>query len=167
MSISHRIYLGTIGEGLWRSTDGGATFVRACEGMFVECHVRALAVHPHDPRTLYLGTEQGLFRSTDGADRWARVESPLNGLQIWSLLLLPHAPDVILAGTCPPRLFRSEDAGRSWEEPPVRMAQECPRIQFNRVTTLTADPEDPATVWAGVEIGGLHRSRDGGRTWQA
>jgi photosystem II stability/assembly factor-like uncharacterized protein len=36
-----------------------------------------------------------------------------------------------------------------------------------RVTTLTADPTEPKTVWMGVEIGGLHRSRDGGQTWQA
>src|SRR5437899_3127768 len=111
--IAHRLYVGTIGEGLFRSLDGGATFTRTCEGMFVECHVRALVVHPRDDRTLYLGTEQGLFRSTDGADHWIRVESPLNGLQIWSVLLLPQAPDTMLVGTCPARLFRSADGGRS------------------------------------------------------
>src|SRR5262249_34904102 len=107
MTTAHRLYVGTIGEGLFRSTDGGETFKRTCDGMFVECHVRALAVHPQDVRTLYLGTEQGLFRSTDGAENWSQVESPLKGLQIWSILLLPHDPDVILAGTCPSRLFRS------------------------------------------------------------
>src|SRR5205823_9250435 len=85
----HRLYVGTIGEGLWRSSDGGETFVRASDGMFVECHVRALAVHPRDPRLLYLGSEQGLFHSTDGADHWTRVESPLNGRQLWSICLLP------------------------------------------------------------------------------
>jgi len=166
MPGAHRLYVGTIGEGLFRSTDGGGSFLRACEGMFVECHVRALAVHPHDPRTIYLGSEQGLFRSTDGADHWSRVDSPLNGLQIWSILLLPDAPDVILVGTCPSRLFRSGDAGRTWSEPPVQVLRECPRIMHTRVTTLTADPADPATVWAGVEIDGLFRSRDRGQTWQ-
>jgi hypothetical protein len=35
MTIPHRLYIATIGEGLWRSTDGGAKFVRACDGMFV------------------------------------------------------------------------------------------------------------------------------------
>jgi photosystem II stability/assembly factor-like uncharacterized protein len=167
MAAAHRLYVGTVGEGLFRSVDGGVTFVRACEGMFVECHVRALAVHPRDPRILYLGTEQGLFRSSDGADHWARVEGPLNGLQIWSLLLLAHAPEILVAGTCPSRLFRSEDAGRTWTEPAVRMVQQCPRIMYTRVTTLVADPEEPKTLWAGVEIDGLYRSRDAGRTWQA
>ena len=113
MTQAHRLYVGTIGEGLWRSRDGGETFVRAMDGMFVECHVRALAVHPREPGRLYLGCEQGLFRSEDGAGNWARVDSPLNGLQVWSLLLLPHDPAVILAGTCPARLFRSADGGRT------------------------------------------------------
>src|SRR5262249_49565629 len=125
-----------------------------------------LAVHPQDVRTLYLGTEQGLFRSTDGAENWSQVESPLKGLQIWSILLLPHDPDVILAGTCPSRLFRSGDGGRTWTEPAVRILQECPRIIHTRVTTLLADPTAPDTVWCGVEIDGLYRSRDAGRTWQ-
>jgi photosystem II stability/assembly factor-like uncharacterized protein len=158
--------VGTIGEGLFRSTDGGESFRRACDGTFVECHVRALAVHPRDPRTLVMGSELGLFRSTDGADSWSRVESPVNGRQVWSVLLLPHDPDVILAGTCPSRLFRSGDGGRSWTEPPVQILQECPRIMHTRVTTLAADLDDPDTVWAGVEIDGLYRSRDTGRSWQ-
>lgn len=162
----HHLYVGTIGEGLFRSTDGGESFQRSCDGMFVECHVRALAVHPHDPRVLYLGSEQGLFRSTDGADNWQRVESPVNEQQVWSVLLLPHNPDIILAGTCPSRIFRSADGGRTWSEPPVRIEQHCPRIMHTRVTTLLADPTEPGTIWAGVEIDGLRVSRDAGESWQ-
>jgi len=182
MTGPHRLYVGTIGEGLFRSLDGGETFARACDGMFVECHVRALAVHPRDPRTIFMGSEQGLYRTTDGADHWTRVESPLNDLQIWSILLaqkpvanapgsdIANAPgsDIILVvGTCPSRLFRSEDGGKSWTEPTVRMLQECPRIMHTRVTCLIADPQDPETLWAGVEIDGIFRSRDFGRTWEA
>jgi photosystem II stability/assembly factor-like uncharacterized protein len=167
MLASHRLYVGTIGEGLWRSTDSGETFVRACDGMFVECHVRALAVHPQRPQTLFLGSEQGLFRSDDGASNWARVESPLNGLQIWSILLLPQDPRVMLVGTCPSRLFRSEDGGRTWTEPKVTMRQECPRIIHTRITTFIADPTETGTVWAGIEIDGLRRSRDAGVSWEA
>jgi photosystem II stability/assembly factor-like uncharacterized protein len=72
----------------------------------------------------------------------------------------------MLVGTCPSRLFRSEDGGHTWTEPAVRMLQECPRIMHTRVTTLMADPVDPDTVWAGVEIDGVYRSPDRGRTWQ-
>jgi len=163
---NHRVYVGTIGEGVWRSLDNGQTFARAADGMFVECHVRALAVHPRDDRLLYLGSEQGLYRSTNGADDWQRVESPLNGQQIWSILIPPQQPETILAGTCPSRIFRSLDAGRTWEECRTALTQECPRILHTRVTTLKADPDDPKLFWAGVEIDGIHRSIDGGATWQ-
>jgi photosystem II stability/assembly factor-like uncharacterized protein len=165
--LSHRLYVGTIGEGLFRNLDDGVSFRRACDGMpFVECDVRALVVHPHNPRQLYLGTEMGLFRSDDGADNWQRVESPLNDRQIWSLLLVPGSPDFLLAGTCPSRLFRSADGGRNWEEARADIRPDCPRIRDTRVTCLCADPLDVDTYWAGVEIDGVWRSRDRGRSWQ-
>src|SRR5437899_4561029 len=148
MLPSHRLYVGTIGQGVFRSTDNGESFARAMDGMFVECHARALAVHPRDPRVLYLGSEQGLFHSKDGAGSWERVESPLNGLQIWSIVILQHDPDILVVGTCPSRLFRSADGGRTWTESDVLMRGDCPRIMHTRVTTLLADPGDPETVWA-------------------
>src|SRR5262249_17242564 len=110
--------------------------------MFVECHVRALAVSPSDPATLYLGSEDGLFRSTDGADHWTRVDSPLNGQQIWSLLQSSSDPNAMLAGTCPSRIYRSADGGRSWGQAAAEMVQSCPRIMRTRVTALAFHPND-------------------------
>jgi photosystem II stability/assembly factor-like uncharacterized protein len=166
MNTNHRLYVGTIGEGLWRSLDGGVSFTRACNGMFVECHVRALAVHPREPRVLYLGSEHGLFCSHDGADNWRRVDSPAVGHEVWSILLHPTMPELIHVGVCPARIFRSADAGRSWTEPTARIQQGCLRILHTRLTTLCAHGDDPQTFWAGVEIDGLQRSRDGGQTWE-
>ncbi|HEV3204538.1 MAG TPA: hypothetical protein VGY77_09150 [Gemmataceae bacterium] len=166
MAIPHRLYVGTVGEGLFRSTDGGLSFVRACNGMFVECHVRALAIHPKDPQTLYLGNEEGLFLSEDGAENWTRMDSPLNGKQIWSILVVPHSPNTLVIGTCPSRLYWCDSGGRTWIESAAQMVQECPRIMRTRVTTILADPVEPETIWAGVEIDGIHRSRDGGRSFQ-
>lgn len=165
--ISHRLYVGTIGEGMFRSTDGGVSFRRACEGMFVECHVRALAADPRDPRTLYLGSEMGLFKSTDGGDYWHELPTPLDGAQVWAILVLPADPEVLLVGARPSRILRSADGGKTWAEPAVGLVRECPRILYNRVTTLTADPVDRDTVWAGVEIDAVRRSLDRGLTWEA
>src|SRR5438128_3085329 len=102
---NHRVYVGAIGEGIWRSLDNGQTFTRAADGMFVECHVRALAIHPDNPRVLFLGNEQGLFRSDNGADSWHRVESPLSDRQIWSIVIAADDPRLIAVGTCPSAIF--------------------------------------------------------------
>jgi photosystem II stability/assembly factor-like uncharacterized protein len=171
MTLAHRLYVGTIGEGLFRSVDGGVTFHRSCgiksdSSMFVECHVRAFAIHPREPAVLYLGSEQGLFVSRDGAENWTRLDAPLAGLQVWSLWVSPQRPELLVAGTCPSRLFRSDDGGKTWTEPATTMRKDCPRIMWTRVTSLLGDPANPDQLWAGVEIDGVHHSRDGGRSWQ-
>ena len=161
----HRLYVGTIGEGLFRSLDGGRTFRRACDGTFVECDVRALVVHPRQPSVLYMGSELGLFRSVDGADNWTLVDGPLAGLQVWSIHVPPLRPETILVGTCPSGLFRSGDGGDTWAVAAATLETACPRILHARVTCVVADPDNPDLAWAGVEIDGVHASRDGGRTW--
>jgi len=37
---------------------------------------------------------------------------------------------------------------------------------YTRVTCIVADPSDPESVWAGVEIDGIRHSQDAGRTWR-
>lgn len=159
------LYAGTVGEGVWRSTDGGTTWNRASKGMFVECDVRALAVHPRNPMVLLAGTNEGVFRTENAGDDWQRLDGPLNDLITWSLLVVPHAPDTILAGTRPARIYRSTDGGKTWQRAEANLAQDCPGIRFNRVTILKPDPFEPDRLWAGVEIDGVWTSTDAGRSW--
>jgi photosystem II stability/assembly factor-like uncharacterized protein len=167
MSTPHRLYVGTIGEGLYRSLDGGESFRRTCEGMFVECQVRALAVDPEHPAGLYLGSEHGVFHSDNGADSWKPLPAPLGGLQVWSLSVDARRPGRILVGTCPARIFLSEDGGQTWGEANLRTQQGCPKLYHTRLTCLLVDPQEPESLWAGVEIDGVFHSGDGGRTWHA
>ena len=162
------VYVGTIGQSLWRSRDSGQSFTRASVGVHSECDVRALLIHPEDPRVMHLGTETGLFVSRDGADHWERVPSPMDGQQIWSLGRDPRRPDVLFAGTCPANLYRSEDGGVTWELLPTGMPDQCVggAPLAPRVTCILIDPADGA-VFAGVEIAGVYCSRDGGRSWDA
>lgn len=165
--MSHgNLYVGTVGEGVWRSTDGGASWDRAANGMFVECDVRALAVDSHRANVLYAGTNEGVYRTEDLGDHWTRLDGPLNALVTWSLLLSPHQRDTLLAGTRPAGIFRSTDRGVSWQQTDARPAQECPGILFNRVTTLRVDPIERDRLWAGVEIDGVWTSHDGGVSWR-
>ncbi|MCC2671431.1 MAG: exo-alpha-sialidase [Armatimonadetes bacterium] len=161
------VYVGTIGQSVFRSRDGGLTFARASLGLHAESDIRALLTHPDNPQVLHLGTETGLFRSGNGADSWERVPSPMDGLQIWSLARDPRDPDVLLAGTCPAGLYRTGDGGGTWEQLNAHMPRECVNGAplAPRVTCVLIDPED-GTLFAGIEIAGARRSRDGGRTWE-
>ncbi len=163
--IAHRLYVGTIGEGLFRSLDHGETFRRACDGVFVECDVRAIVVHPHRPGWMYLGTEVGLYMSRDGASNWEQLPAPLDGFQVWSINLTAVRPDRLIVGTRPAGIMLSEDGGQTWRESVTTMRRDCPRILHTRVTTLAADPDEPSRLLAGVEIDGIHESTDSGRTW--
>jgi photosystem II stability/assembly factor-like uncharacterized protein len=159
---AHHLFVGTVGEGVFRSSDLGQSFRRVCEGgMFVECDVRALAVDPADPATLYLGSEEGVWVSRDAAENWT-CSLPLSGAAVWSLHL--HGSR-LLAGVCPAALFRSGD-GRTWHEATATLTRECPRIKYSRVTALAQALDNPRHLWAGVEIDGLHESDDDGRTWR-
>ena len=136
------------------------------QGLFMESDIRAIAVRPDDNAVLYAGTEQGVYRSNDGGDSWARVDSPMNDLEIWALAIDPANPNTLFAGTCPSALFRSQDGGGSWRKLDVDLAEECVGIPIvPRVTSILVDPEDSQTVYAGIEIDGMRISRDGGDSW--
>jgi photosystem II stability/assembly factor-like uncharacterized protein len=159
------IFVGTLGQGIFRSDDGGLSFVRKSVGMNFECDVRAMAVHAQNPRLLYAGTNEGLYRSDDAGEHWARLDSPMNHLVTWCVLVDPRRPDVLFAGTRPARIFRSTDAGRNWVQLDVAIAQHCDNLVYNRVTTLLPDPNVFDGLWAGIEIDGVWQSSDLGETW--
>jgi len=97
---------------------------------------------------------------------WERVSSQLDGLQVWSLARAPGSPEVMLAGTCPAGMYRSQDGGQTWRHLEARMPDQCVggAPLTPRVTCIWIDPRD-GTIFAGVEIAGVRRSRDGGETW--
>ncbi|HLJ56379.1 MAG TPA: hypothetical protein VKT77_15175 [Chthonomonadaceae bacterium] len=173
MSSQCTVYAGTAGQGVWRSQDGGETFQRRCSGMFMEAIVRALAVAPSDPATLYAGTDAGIYRTTDGGGRWERLPAPFDpgngwpaGVAVWSILVHPADQSLIFAGTCPAALYRSSDAGAAWARLDAAISPDCPPIVYSRVTCIRADPWRPEAIWAGVEIDGAWRSDDRGESWR-
>ena len=168
MTAAPILYVGTIGQSVWRSQDSGESWSRTSGGLFVEADIRALAIRPDDQAVLFAGTEAGLYRSQDGGDSWQLLDSAMNDLQIWALAIDPHSPDTIYAGTCPSALFRSRDGGDSWQKLTVDLADECVGVPLvPRVTSIVIDPEDSQTVYAGIEIDGMRISRDGGDSWSA
>ena len=169
MTTQFTICVGTIGEGVWHSTDAGEHW-RRCRMKLPfhaqpgEIQIRSLSVSPHDPHRILAGSEAGLYRSDDNGANWELIESPMDGTQIWSVAWHPGDRDVIFAGTKPPAIFRSNDGGKKWEKLAIDIAKEC-FAGPPKVTNVAVDPRDHRTVWASVEIDGIYRSKDGGDTW--
>ena len=159
------ICAGTVGSGAWTSTDGGDSWRRVGRGIGNEARIYGLAVHPQEPRTMYAGADDGIYKSTDGGRSFEHIDSPMNKMDVWKIAFDPVEPDTIFAGTRPAALFRSRDGGRQWQQLRVDMVEECPNVGTPRVTALTVDPSDHRIIWAGVEVDGVRRSLDGGETW--
>jgi photosystem II stability/assembly factor-like uncharacterized protein len=164
------ILVGTIGQGVMMSGDEGATWTRASVrlGMHSDCIVKALCADSRRPEVVYAGTDLGLYRSDDGGGAWRLLDTPMTGSMVWSLAIDPRDASVMFAGTgtpSTPGVFRSTDAGTSWEHRPMEIAAECPAVGIPRVTAIAVDPTDDRHVWAGLEVDGVRHSTDGGDTW--
>jgi photosystem II stability/assembly factor-like uncharacterized protein len=165
MTQNITLCVGTIGSGAWISADGGESWRRVGRGLWNESRVYGLAVHPRQPRTVFAGADDGIYRSDDGGQSFAHLDSPMNKMDVWKIAFDPADPDTMFAGTRPAALFRSTDGGRHWAQLRVEMVEDCPNVGVPRVTALTVDPADRRIVWAGVEVDGVRRSLDGGETW--
>ncbi|MDH4146928.1 MAG: hypothetical protein OEY23_17360 [Acidimicrobiia bacterium] len=157
------ICVGTIGQGVHVSRDGGGRFKQIFKPVPFEGNVRALRIDPNDPATIWAGSDVGLFRSQDGGARWYPVKSPANGRQIWSIAIDPTDSSRVYVGT-QPNGFRSTDGGETWTEMSIPHVPEC-LVGPPRTTNVVVDPRDPSIVWAGAEIDGIFRSTDHGATW--
>lgn len=170
-SSASRVYVGvgqyTSGKrpGIFRRVDGGA-WEQLTKGLPEPTKVQAITVHPTRPDVIYIGTHDGPYRSSDGGDFWQRLALPEPGLQVWSILVHSADPRRIYAGTSPVGVFRSDDGGDTWRRLPKAVVPERVKMGFAcRVMRLAVDPARPETVWAGLEVGGVMKSDDGGETW--
>jgi photosystem II stability/assembly factor-like uncharacterized protein len=171
MTNPSRVFVGagqfTAGSrsGIFRRVGDGA-WEPLTHGLPDPVQVMAITVHPERPQTIYIGTHDGPFRSTDGGDHWERLGFPESGLQVWSILVHPGDSRRLFAGTSPLGVFRSDDGGDTWRRLPKAVQPERVKMPFAcRVMRLAATPARPETLWAAIEVGGVMRSDDGGETW--
>lgn len=125
MATDYTICIGTVGQGLWQSPDGGESWVRMRTPFPLESRVRALTRHPTEPHTLFAGADSGLYLSRDNGAAWAHVSAPEPRLNIWSLAVVPTDPETLFAGTSPSAVYRSRDGGHQWEPLALELAEEC------------------------------------------
>lgn len=154
----------SIGNGVSRSLDGGATWTQANQGLPIFGGylnpILAVAIDPNDDKTVWVGTQYGggILRTTDGGESWqSRGLTDENFVE--AISVTPGNGDEILvgAGFESGSIYKSVDGGATWQ---VKLAD----IGF--VECLVRDPRDPRVVYAGSEGYGVLRSIDGGETWQ-
>lgn len=161
-------YCGTLGSGLYKTTDGGSNWA-PCAGL-ASRNVTALALNASG--SLFAGTEPSeIFRSDDGGATWivlsALTELPSSSK--WSFPPRPHTHHVraILPDRNPPNglhvaveagaLVRSYDEGAHW----LDRVPSAPRDTHS----LVADPLDPCKFFSAAGDG-FFQSDDRGETWK-
>lgn len=175
-SDSSIIYVGTSTRvtpqaqaGLYKSTDGGASCIRVGFGypagntgnatQFAGQDINVIIVDPANSQTLYLSSDNGVFRSTDGGQNWT-LGVGSNG-DARSLVLdrsSPAAARILYAGITNRGVFRSNDGGRNWAQilgpatPQVVTAVGgTPGAGFSKVVVDLAPPASPPNP-AGIQV---------------
>lgn len=183
------LYAGSAGGGVWKTTNGGATFFP-----IFDKHAQSIGVvtlDPNDPdNTVWVGTGEiwtrnsvsigdGLYKSVDGGTTWEKkgfdkserisaIEiNPNNSKEIYVAVLGALWSDSEERG-----IYKSIDGGETWEN--ILYVD-----QRTGAAELIIDPNDPNTIYAsmwefrrspwGFESGGkgsaLMKSTDAGKTW--
>lgn len=155
-------------QAVWFSHDEGAGWSRLptpTGGLYNEARCWSVATHAERPGEILAGTDQGLYRYTLAKGRFDHIPSPMDDLHILQVEQDPGNPDIIACGTRPGEIFVSEDDGETWRRSNLNAATECWLINTTRVTSIQFDPRDADTIWITIEIDGVFRSSDRGRTW--
>lgn len=131
--------------------------------------VYALAADPRRTGLVLAATADGVWASRDAGASWAACR-PV-GHPVMSVAV-SAADGRWYAGTEPSLVFASADGGETWQElDGLRRVPSRPRWSFpprpwtHHVATLAPHPADPAVLLAGIELGGVMRTADGGRTF--
>lgn len=158
------VYAGTVGGGIYRSTNAGSTWTAVNSGLLdgldrLPVAVGALMIHPVLPSIIYAGTQggAGLYRSTDGGQTWLAATSGLPATAVYALAIDPQNPSIVYVGSWGLGVFRSVDGGVSWSGT---------ALTGRFVEALAIDPATPSIVYAGTNTG-VFRTADSGANWAA
>lgn len=120
--------------------------------------VWSLEIDPNNPNLIYAGTNQGVYKSTDGGNTWTATSlSGVNSPNPVYIALDPSNTSTLYA-TLEGGFYKSTDGGVTFTQ------SDGPAPGFN--TVMAVDPTNSNIVYGGL-IGGwsISKSTDGGATW--
>ncbi|MBK5284270.1 MAG: glycosyl hydrolase, partial [Bacteroidia bacterium] len=184
-------YAGAVGGGVWKTIDGGQSWICISDTTFHSSSVGAISVAPSDANIVYVGMGEsemrgnvsfgdGVYKSMDAGKTWKHMGLN-NSYAISTIIVHPQNADLLYVcamgktfGANSERgLYRSKDGGKIWE-----------RVLFRNDSTgcvsVSFDPSNPRTMYAtlwqayrnryslssGGKGSGLYKSDDGGETWK-
>jgi photosystem II stability/assembly factor-like uncharacterized protein len=185
----------SVGDGIYKSTDGGETWTRA--GLNNSERIAQIVVSPKNSDTVYAAVpgalwsdspDRGLYQTTDGGKTWKLILKGANlSTGCTSVAFDPTNPEVMFAslwdfrrkgweyrsgGSSPEQpsfsgLFRSHDGGATWTEITPENNKGFPKKPYGRLAVAIA-PSNAKRVYAFVESpdSALFVSDDGGATWE-
>ena len=160
------------GDGVYKSTDGGQTFVNV--GLQDTHHIGEVLTHPTDPDTVWVAAQghlwgysgdRGLFKTTDGGQTWQKLTNGLpddSRTGATDIIMDPRDPDLLYAAFWqrlrqPHRfdsggpnggIYKSTDGGASWE----KLTDGLPEGDTGKIG-LAVSRSNPDVVMAIVEHG--------------
>ncbi|WP_419993265.1 WD40/YVTN/BNR-like repeat-containing protein [Streptomyces boninensis] len=174
--------------GVFRTRDGGKSWAPSNAGVkavflpegsqfpeFGQC-VHKVSQDAANPDRLYLQNHWGVYRSDDGGGSWQDIGAGLPSTFGFGVVAHPHRGDVAYLfpitadedrvpaeNRC--RVYRTEDAGASWQPLSAGLPQEAHYGTVLR-DALCTDDADPAGVYFGNRNGEVFASADDGESWQ-
>ena len=183
-------YFGGTGGGVFKTTDGGATWEAVSDKDFRTGSVGAVAVSETDPNVVYVGTGEscirgntsagdGVYKSVDAGKTWRNV-GLADSRQISQVIVHPKDPETVWVAAqghawgpnAERGVFKSTDGGRSWRKVlyvddrtgagDLALDPGNPRVLY---AAMWQHVRRPWTMESGGPASGLWKSTDGGETW--
>lgn len=175
-----------IGEGIFKTLDGGKTWKRM--GLEKTRNIHRVIIDPTNPDIVYAGAignpyaehaDRGVFKTTDGGQTWQKVLYTNDTSGVGDMIIDPSNPNKLFAAMWQHRrtpwslssggpgsgLYMTTDGGKNWKK--LGKAEGLPDGNYGRIG-LTISRSNPNRVYALIEAtkNGLYRSDDGGYKWE-
>jgi photosystem II stability/assembly factor-like uncharacterized protein len=157
------LFASVIFEGVFKTTDGGATWSAVNSGIELTGKKFAIAIHPTNPQVVYVGDElHGIYKTTDGGSSWTLKNVGFaDGVRIAtceSLAIDPSHPETVYAGAAN-GIFKTTNGGGSWTN--------IHSVSPPGYQVVVIDPTNAQNLLAGPGPEGIVRSGNGGASWTA